>query len=61
MMDIYDWIEVELPDEGGRWSDGNMDDFMACAKILKDKGVDDTTIKEVFSKLYSALSDEFGN
>jgi len=60
-MDLYDWIEVELPNEDGWWSDENMNNFVECAKILKGKGVDEKTIKEIFEKLYNAVSNEYGN
>lgn len=58
MEELEKWIMEELNEEW--WSDGHIA-FIDSGKKMLDAGLPIDKVKEIFSDLYSAVSNEYGD
>ena len=60
MKELNEFIG-SLPEDGEWWKSSSEDIFREVAKTLNNQGVGIDTIKDCLSKIYDAMSAEFGS
>jgi hypothetical protein len=58
--ELVDFVNNDLPSDGEWWCDGNKDKFHEACGTMMAYGMNNDTIKELLSNLYSAVSSEYG-